>query len=367
MVGQVGGMEQSGGVGRAGALDRRSGEQAFGPAEELDRVLTEIAEALHGTGTVLTMHVPGGVARIVHVVGDPELHAIMEPVLASGALDYRQDHADHHLWLPGTYGRYAEEVIALPVRRVPGHSRMMITVFFDTLADERRAAAESAFLARRPFAVGYFRLWQQERLRSGELDAARAALDRMGTAVMLIDRAGGLTFANYAARKLLADGDGLREQNGRLRANDRADGIALETSLEHILYAHEDRHAPQDVPILRIRRNERAPLVVAVLPATVSLTEEGAVAALVFAVDPDMDIRDLALPVCRAFNLTRVETDLVCELASGLNLREAATKLRMKEATARTYLKTIFSKTGTNRQADLVRSILVSLVRAVSP
>ena len=41
--------------------------------------------------------------------------------------------------------------------------------------------------------------------------------------------------------------------------------------------------------------------------------------------------------------------------------------MHVKLETARTYLRSIFSKTGTNRQVDLVRLILVSLVRASDP
>jgi DNA-binding CsgD family transcriptional regulator len=42
-------------------------------------------------------------------------------------------------------------------------------------------------------------------------------------------------------------------------------------------------------------------------------------------------------------------------------LAQAARVLHLSEQTARTYSKLIFAKTGTNRQADLVRLILTSV------
>ena len=58
-----------------------------------------------------------------------------------------------------------------------------------------------------------------------------------------------------------------------------------------------------------------------------------------------------------------METGLVCHIANGESLLEAAAVLRIKEKTARGYLHQIFSKTGCKRQADLVRLMLCSLLR----
>jgi FixJ family two-component response regulator len=64
------------------------------------------------------------------------------------------------------------------------------------------------------------------------------------------------------------------------------------------------------------------------------------------------------------FNLSKSEARLAEMLASGLDLKDAAEAIGITVLTARTYLKTIFEKTGANRQADLVR-ILISAVPPV--
>lgn len=54
------------------------------------------------------------------------------------------------------------------------------------------------------------------------------------------------------------------------------------------------------------------------------------------------------------FDLTPAEARLAAAIASGHTPREAALRLGVTEATARTTLKRILAKTGTRRQADLV-------------
>ena len=60
------------------------------------------------------------------------------------------------------------------------------------------------------------------------------------------------------------------------------------------------------------------------------------------------------------FELIPAEARLVGELARGRTVEEAAADLGLSVSSARTYLKTVFSKTGVNRQVDLVRLILGS-------
>ena len=335
------------------------------PHEELARVMAEIAEALHGSGAALTLHPSGRRPELVYADPGKGLEDVVATLMAAGAFDWHQEHEDHHIWLAGDLGGHAPQAISLPVRQVPGHGRLVITVFFETLDAERHAAAEAAYLQRRPFAVGYFRLWQQDRIHRRDVAALRSALDRVDIAVMLIARSGTLAFANEAARALLSAGTGIHERNDRLHASNRADNTTLSVLIAHVIDQSEHLDPPGKVPLLTVKRPGSSPLILAVLPAPHKVTEEDDIAALVFAVDPDMDVTEMAMPVCQAFGLTRTESDLACRLASGQSMQETADAMHVKLETARSYLRLIFSKTGTNRQADLVRLILVSLVRTL--
>jgi len=54
------------------------------------------------------------------------------------------------------------------------------------------------------------------------------------------------------------------------------------------------------------------------------------------------------------FGLSRAEARLAALLGSGVPLAEAAERLSIRYETARTQLKSIFVKTDTHRQADVV-------------
>jgi DNA-binding CsgD family transcriptional regulator len=116
------------------------------------------------------------------------------------------------------------------------------------------------------------------------------------------------------------------------------------------------------MPLLTLRREQGPPLVTSFVcaPRSEMADEDG---ALLFFVDPGLDIHQLAEPVCKLFRLSRVETELACLLASGQTLAAAAESLHVKLGTARGYLKQVFVKTGSNRQVDLVRLIFSNLVR----
>ncbi len=59
------------------------------------------------------------------------------------------------------------------------------------------------------------------------------------------------------------------------------------------------------------------------------------------------------------FGFTNAEVRLAAELAVGLSVEEAATKLGIRITTARGYLRSIFVKAGVNRQAELIRLLLI--------
>jgi DNA-binding CsgD family transcriptional regulator len=71
-------------------------------------------------------------------------------------------------------------------------------------------------------------------------------------------------------------------------------------------------------------------------------------------VDPD-EHREPVEPILRqAFGLTPAEARLAVGLAAGRDLTEIAHAFGVEVGTARTQLKSIFAKTGSHRQGELV-------------
>ena len=65
-----------------------------------------------------------------------------------------------------------------------------------------------------------------------------------------------------------------------------------------------------------------------------------------------------------AFGLTAREAEVAAQLASGATIGSLAAAWGISANTVRGYLKAVFDKTGTHRQADLVRLVLQGFVAA---
>lgn len=89
-------------------------------------------------------------------------------------------------------------------------------------------------------------------------------------------------------------------------------------------------------------------------------------AVILYLFDPTLEHPEFLEPICQLYELSKVEARLACHLATGMTLSEAARTMRIKDPTARTYLKQIFAKTATHRQTDLVRLLLCSSGRIVT-
>jgi DNA-binding CsgD family transcriptional regulator len=63
----------------------------------------------------------------------------------------------------------------------------------------------------------------------------------------------------------------------------------------------------------------------------------------------------------KLYKLSRAEVALVTELLDGVSIIDASALLGISENTARVQLRSVFTKTGTHRQTDLIRLVLTSL------
>ncbi|MGH7042098.1 MAG: helix-turn-helix transcriptional regulator, partial [Acetobacteraceae bacterium] len=79
---------------------------------------------------------------------------------------------------------------------------------------------------------------------------------------------------------------------------------------------------------------------------------------LLVIVDPRASNESTAALMQRLYRFSQPEIRLVQALIAGASLREAAEAARITYETARTYLKSVFQKTETSRQGELVARIL---------
>jgi DNA-binding CsgD family transcriptional regulator/PAS domain-containing protein len=329
---------------------------------DLPAVMAELVAIMHAQGATLTLHNDGRPpSTLLQLTGDLGGHGRW---LRDDCHARRLAVKDDELaWISGPHGSGLEAAL-IPVERVPGHSRLLITLIFKDAGSELKSRAEIIHRERKPFAVGYFQLWQLNRLNARRYQALEVALDATEIAVLLIDGSLQIIFANAAANEILAANEGLGRHNGRLRAVHISDGVNLQAALTHIVqHASAGTDVGQHSPMIAFKRDNAPSLIATIVPARGAALEPGDVAATIYLVDPRLDTVRTLTPLCRLYGLSPVETKLVCHLAAGETITVAATKMHIREQTARSYMKQIFIKTDTNRQTELIVLMLSSLLR----
>jgi DNA-binding CsgD family transcriptional regulator/PAS domain-containing protein len=241
-------------------------------------------------------------------------------------------------------GKSAEGISRLSIMKGGGpvDRRMYQTIFHLTPHMQR------AMLVRQ-------KLQQQNALETTSV----RTLDALRTAVLLLDADGHITHANASAREILDEADVLRSVHGRLVTSDlNADrmlrqalaGTALgdrsmtSASISLHLTARNGSHYVGNLlPLAAGRRQMFGASYEACAVLFVSK------AALETIVAPDL-IRKL-------FKLTPAELRVFLAIVEIGGVPDVARGMGIAETTIKTHLTRIFTKTGTKRQADLVRLV----------
>jgi len=187
-------------------------------------------------------------------------------------------------------------------------------------------------------------------------DAAMAAFDASGTAILMLDRHGQIIRINGAAERVL--GDGVQIVKRRLTSFSHEATSHFERALHNLIWRRSSLALLPPVPL---PRHDRRPLLAYLLRLdAVTVDAFAAFQAVVVLVDPDHRPVPPGDHLRTLFGLTPAEVRLAVALASGTALDECAVALEISRETARSQLKRVFGKTGTQRQAELV-ALLASL------
>jgi DNA-binding CsgD family transcriptional regulator len=188
-------------------------------------------------------------------------------------------------------------------------------------------------------------------------DVTMSVLERMQAALIIIDDKGKVISLSTTAERILSAADGLKLENGNVVAYNAIDDARLQSTIGAALAAQADlRRPPGDA--LRISKISGflSPYEVLVTPAFGKPAALGLrrPAAYLFVRDPSQR-QDAPIARLRSlYGLSGAESRLFRELLNGHQLDFAADRLGITKGTARTVLKTIFRKTGVNRQSDLI-------------
>ena len=194
---------------------------------------------------------------------------------------------------------------------------------------------------------------------------ATMILDRMSRGVIFLGHDRRVHYMNRAAIRICEDADGFSVNRDGLCCAIRP---TIQAKLDALISgAINYKSRPPDGQgslvaggaVALSRPSLRRPYGILVAPAPVLPLGFGIAhaAAILFVFDPECEFvppRDL---LQQLFGLTRTEAQLAISLSSGAALETAADGLGITYQTARSYLKAVFTKTRTRRQAQLVALI----------
>lgn len=191
-----------------------------------------------------------------------------------------------------------------------------------------------------------------------ERDASAQLLDRISVGAILADARGRVIRSNRIGSEILAQGDGLRNREG-LEGASLTDTASLRRSIAVAAAASADPAARERLCLSR-PSGQRPWLVEVVRVERDTADGAAASAAAVTVLVSDGDQAGAPSPEALRcyYGLTAAEAELASLLAEGHSLEQASERRGVSRNTARGQLKRIFSKTRTNRQAELVGLIL---------
>ena len=196
-------------------------------------------------------------------------------------------------------------------------------------------------------------------LKTAEAAAFADTLDGISAGMFLVDARGRIVHANASGHALLAEGSLLRRAGGKLAANDPS----AEQALHDVFLAAGSGDAAVGIKGIAValtsHNGER--YVAHMLPLTSGArrragTSYAAVAALF------VHIAALETPsppevIAKSFKLTPSELRVLLGIVEVGGVAETAEALGIAAGTVKTHLLHLFAKTGTSRQAELVKLV----------
>jgi len=209
------------------------------------------------------------------------------------------------------------------------------------------------------------RVAQAEQL--AELTAG--AFDRVAMGVVLLDALGRPLLTNREARHIGADDDGFAILKDGPAAARHDDTTTLRAAIRKAGGADGSTSGPAGKALRLARPSGRSDyqVVVLPLPRRCQPADAGGVVAVLFVTDPERSHSPIDHLVGDLFGLTEAEVRLVMQLLGGSSLTDAAETLGLSRNTVHSQLSSVFRKTGTRRQSELVKLVLQALAPVRGP
>jgi DNA-binding CsgD family transcriptional regulator/PAS domain-containing protein len=194
-----------------------------------------------------------------------------------------------------------------------------------------------------------------------------AAFDLLTIGIILVDGKSRIAHANAVGLRLLNEGGAVRRDGDYLSCRDPKIAAELSLAIQNAA-SGSTADFPRSGIALPISKSDGEDLAAWILPLDRGLRNELAGS---FAASVAVFLRQLgdlspfpAELFVKRFGISPAECRVLMMLTQGMTVREAAAALGISEPTAKTHLQKLFQKTGTDRQADLMRLTMSALAPA---
>ena len=195
--------------------------------------------------------------------------------------------------------------------------------------------------------------------RQAEAATFMDVLDGLSVGLFLVDAGGRIMHANAAGSDMLGSGDLLRSVGGRLVAGDAQVEQSLRETAAAAATGDDDGGSASVVVPLRARGDER--YVAHMLPlgggARQRAGEAYAAAAALFVRKAELQYPSPPEVISKIYDLTPAELRVLLGIVEIGGVPEVAAAFGIADTTVKTHLGRLYAKTGTGRQADLVKLV----------
>jgi len=203
---------------------------------------------------------------------------------------------------------------------------------------------------------------RQRRVES-HIASLNALVDHLATPVLLVEKTGLLRYSNLAGQEALCRAEYLVLRDGCVQLHNMRQRRQFLNMLAAAPSNDSSLAASQQSSTMRLLDGEghTAVLIVQALHWQASISGLRLADAVLFLIDADKTPPTITTRLQIVFGLTPAETRLAVYLVAGKSLVEISAYLHLSRETIKSQLRSLFEKTGTHRQGELIALILSSI------
>lgn len=204
-------------------------------------------------------------------------------------------------------------------------------------------------------------------LKRGGMPELKVILDQIMLGIVLVNEDCSVRFINRPALGITEKNDGLRYFRNELSANHPDERIKLKDSVRDVINIAKEDRIEMCCSLTVSRESSNCPYILLIKNHfDLDMAPSFEPCAMVLITDPSRPFEASERYLHKLFDLTLAESKLVKLILADRSVKEAADELGIAPNTARKHLMAIFNKTGTKRQAQLVRLIMSTPLWALS-